>query len=239
MRDPVIVALLTVMAGPLAAQGAPEADPAAVYRQFAAQLARGAFADAARLLYLPVLDERRFEAVRRMRNHTPYEPTLADVTRHDPDMPPAVAEYQLAQMKKHLQDAANPFEHEWAGVKDTTELLRLTPTEAAARWLEARDPRTMMRRAFRSAPSCRGKRFLADSAAAMIRPVLAGSITRGDTAYVLVRQDVGPVEGDYFWEVPPTVVTLRRMEGRWFVWPAWSLGHGAGAFAISCDSVPR
>ena len=233
-----IVLALAVRASSVGAQPAPTSAPD-VFTEFVARMVTGRFRDAATLLYLPPLEERRLQAIVGARTQRRYVPTLADITRGDPEMPPAVAEYQLAQIRKHMAEAAEVgFEDEWFGVKDTIDLGRLTPAEAAERWLQARDQRRRMQMMWNRTPGCRGRPFVVDSLATFFRPSVVGVVQRGDTAWALYRIG-GGADGDFAMELPPTVAPLIRHGDRWYVWPAMTLLRGDGFMAISCDSMPR
>ena len=75
------------------------------------------------------------------------EPTVEEIMARDSTMPRAVAEYQLAQMKKYSGRSYGfgDMSYEFAGVHSQQELFALTPAAAMAKWLEAKDERTQMR----------------------------------------------------------------------------------------------
>jgi hypothetical protein len=74
--------------------------------------------------------------------------TAEQLRRGDPEMPLEVAEYYVARMRR--QRSRRTPEGEFAGVDSWAELSKLTPVEAFARFLEARDPRTQFANAVRN-----------------------------------------------------------------------------------------
>ena len=71
--------------------------------------------------------------------------------RDDPSMPRAVAEYQVKQAKESFRDF-NPLTYEYADVPTADSLAALPVDVAAARWLEAKDPRWLMKREMKRQP---------------------------------------------------------------------------------------
>jgi hypothetical protein len=72
---------------------------------------------------------------------TPSEPrpmpTVDDLLRHSPEMPRAVAEHQVAEMRRR-RDPAELLAREFTKVRSVDELRALAPEEALAQWLEVR-----------------------------------------------------------------------------------------------------
>ena len=75
----------------------------------------------------------------------PPESTVSELRRHQPDMPPEVAEYQIKQMQQLHAERLSRMEDEVAGVHSVEELRALDPVEACARSLEAHDPEHQVR----------------------------------------------------------------------------------------------
>jgi hypothetical protein len=72
--------------------------------------------------------------------------TVESLMAQDSTMTRAVAEWQVSKMRQYAD--SEPFaylSHQFARVRTQRELFALTPDEAAARWIEAQDPRTAMR----------------------------------------------------------------------------------------------
>ena len=85
--------------------------------------------------------------------------TIEQLTRHDPELPRAVAEYQVAQFET-MTDPREQLRDELPSVRDVAELKRLEPAEVFAAWLEGRSPKRMIERLVRQG------RFPAASASA-------------------------------------------------------------------------
>jgi hypothetical protein len=141
----VAVALAAAGAAPVHAQESPAQVAAAFFKAVAEERWR----DAARQLDLAAFDRFRRERIAAARLPQPphRQTTVEDLLRHDPDMPRAVAEYQIRKMTEARRHVFNWVDHEFAGVADVDALAALSAEESAARWLQARDLRWQSRRA--------------------------------------------------------------------------------------------
>lgn len=203
--------------------------------------------NAANLLELESLDRARRATLENERHpHAVRHLTLEWLLKQEPGMPRAVAEYQVAEAEKSLRKAEPRFAHEYANVRDTLTLARLSPLELGARFLEARDERYQVRRAYERTPRCAfdTSGFSADSTHASVRPLLIGQLVLGDTAYVLHREGViGGDDVDLI--MGPQVIVLHRKGGNWRIVPSESLlrwGNASGV-SVMCetleDSIPH
>jgi hypothetical protein len=124
------------------------ASPADIARQFFAAERDGRWLDAARLLDLKSFEPQRARSVaiaRHAHDAQPFHLTADQILRHDPSMPRAVAEYQVKQAANAFRDF-NPLSYEYADVPTADSLAALPIDVAAARWLQAKDPRWLMTR---------------------------------------------------------------------------------------------
>jgi len=102
-----------------------------------------------------LVDVRRFEPFFRQqvswaRAELPQpDPTVESMMAQDSTMTRAVAEWQLAQIKRYPRPAFGDRSYQFSGVHSQQELFALTPVQAIARWLEAQDERVRMRESFR------------------------------------------------------------------------------------------
>lgn len=138
--------VLTLLASNAGAQSSSSATPADVARDFFAAERDGRWLDAARLIDLKSFEAQRARSVANARHARPqFHLTVEELLRHNPTMPRAVAEYQVKQSEILMRDY-NPLWDEYADVPTADSLAHLPVGVAAARWLEAKDPRWQVRR---------------------------------------------------------------------------------------------
>jgi len=128
-------------------QSGSNASPADVAREFFAAERAARWLDAARMLDLKSFERQRAQSVanaRQASNAHPFHLTVDEILRHDPSMPRAAAEYQVKQAEQSFRDF-NPLTYEYADVPTADSLAALPVDVAAARWLEAKDPRWLMK----------------------------------------------------------------------------------------------
>jgi hypothetical protein len=223
------------------------AKPAEVVRSFFDAVAHERWVEAAGFLEVDVLDHGRRQQLEFWRHPPPeHRVTLEELMKQDPEMPRAVAEYQLARMERLRDRFDDQFSYEYANVHDTTTLAQMSPLETGARWLEARDERYQLRRAREQDSRCQQVPLDAftDSTNLLPRRVVLGALESGDTAFVLYRNRVvaGP-QGNIYVDVGfgPSVATLRRRNAIWRLLPNESLLRGgmggSGALSIVCGVV--
>lgn len=146
----VVVVAFAANAG-FAQQPATILDPADYMRAFFAAVTEERWIDAAAFVNLERLEQVRRSTMRfrRLPRAVP-KMTPEEYMRLDSKMPRAVAEYQVAMMERVQAEAADEgFSFQFAGVRDTVELQRLTLLELGARWLQAQDQREELRRAYK------------------------------------------------------------------------------------------
>lgn len=118
-----------------------------------------------------------------------------DFRRHQPDMPIEVAEYQLNQFKLHQAERLSRIDHELAGVTSLQELAELDPSEAFARWLEAHDPQTQLRRLVAQHPQVATSREVGVTGLPIDRMEALGAVVEEPFAYVLYRRSWAASDG--------------------------------------------
>jgi hypothetical protein len=243
-------------------QSAPNASPADVARDFFAAQRGGRWLDAAHLLDLKLFEPQRARSVANARATRPFHLTVERLLRDDPSMPRAVAEYQVKQSEAAFRDF-NPLSYEYADVPTADSLAALPIDVAAARWLEAQDPRWRMKSQPRSfSQSCtqmsdsgmkRVKTIDGAAAASLYTPpprevVAVASAGRtapglGDSlSYVLYREQYGisgvrPTERMARPEMrsSPRVLTLNRTASGWRVLPLMDFMEGLMIRAVNVD----
>lgn len=216
VRALLVAGLLHWPAQAHAQSGSPEATAS----QFLDAVAASRWDQAARLL-----DQQAFEQVlddfvsRTGRSEDRRLPTVEDLRRQDPSMPREVAEWQLRQMREAERRYADPTPFEFARVRSVAELRRLSPREAAARWLEARDPRYAIRQQLEA---MRCPVSSADEIPVPDRRVLGAVMEGSDVAYAVYRENVqfggGPSAGGDI-----GVIELHRDRGGWVISPRGDL----------------
>ncbi|MBB4636497.1 hypothetical protein [Longimicrobium terrae] len=154
--------------------------------------------------------------------------TADDWMRHDPELPRAVAEYYVRRAGPAR--AASALSRTFAGVDSAEELQALSTAQLLGRWLQAADPRWMLRQMLdedaRSSPEA------ADIPA--VRRVVAGAtLEEDDTAHVVFRSGFGS-------DLLPMleVASLRRTAGGWRMRFGKHNFLGTMAFGISFGPGP-
>jgi hypothetical protein len=167
------------------------ASPADIARQFFAAEREARWLEAARLLDLKSFEPRRARSVAnaRLAQHAqPFNLSVDQMLRHDPSMPRAVAEYQVKQAKESYRDF-NPLTYEYADVPTADSLAALPVDVAAARWLEAKDPRWLMKREMNRQPQT----FTGDCAKvydSLIKATKVPDIGAAATMFAVPRREV-------------------------------------------------
>lgn len=191
------------------------------------------WAETARFLDLDSFDRFRRDFIARARRQPDEgpQPSVEEILRNNPDMPREAAEYQLKAMREQQRRYADPTPFEFARVSSASALRALTAEEAAARWLESRDPRWQVRMQYEQA-GCPPPADLADIP--LPRRRLIGVVADGDsTTYALFKEDRG-ADGAPAWvggDVSVMELALRR--GRWVVVPRADLVAEVGNVDVS------
>lgn len=152
--------------------------------------------------------------------------------------PRAVLEWQYQQMTEHRKNDLpfGDFSREFAGVTSFRMLSQLTVADAAARWLEASDPRTALRLSARLS-GCDSTSTMGMLASRQRRDRLVGVVMASDTtAWALVATTppfIFPGQ-----EFPPELLMLRRRPGStWRVDP--QVRGGGMSYLTGLDCVRR
>lgn len=156
--------------------------------------------------------------------------TVEDLRRYDPSMPREVAEYQVRMMEEQRRRFADPTPWEFARVNSAAALTALSPVEAAARWIESRDPEWQVRMQFQQAgcpvPSDIG------SIAAPRRTLVGVLEPTGGVTYAVFRE-AQPADAPAWAGGDLSVMELRLKEGRWQVVPRADLLPEVGEVDLS------
>jgi len=208
--------------------------------------------DAVHFLDLEAIAQLRNEQVRSARRPARITPlTVERLLELDPDMPRAVAEYQVRKSNEQMKDISL-LAYEFARIPSIDTLAALPVAEVAARWLEAQGLRWQLRRSLASRQShgC----DMSDSvltAALLSRPAttpIFGTVVEDSTAsvlygYPLDTWDASPRRarrnrGVAARAIPPQVMTLRLVTGAWRIAPGF--GNTSVSFVSECVPVgPR
>ena len=232
--------------------------PEEVVRAFFGAEDQSRWLDAARMLDLNAFERIRkttVQGVRHMKDYPP--PTVESMMRMDPNMPRAVAEYQVKATQQQMRDY-DIIAEQFARVTSVDTLAALSVEDAAARWLEAKSPEWRTELTWRHARGrteikCPG---LTDSAARAIyiasakepRAVIRGATPdTGSVSYVVIDVDYPRIthrdSADLRYGPLPRALTLRRVEGAWKIEPAADLpdANGMGgsySFSVGCTKLP-
>ncbi len=213
---PLAIALLAATS-PVVAQSEPSARDAAA--RFLEAWNSRRWPDAARYLDLDQFDRFRQDFISRARRASTEgpQPSVEELRRRDPDMPREVAEYQVRRMEEQRRHYADPTPFEFARVSSLSALRALSPEEAAARWLESRDPQWQVRMQFEQA-GCRAPDDLDEIP--IPRRRLIGVVADADSLNYAVFREQGPGDQGQAWaEGDLSVLELRLRRGRWLVSP--------------------
>ena len=141
--------------------------------------------------------------------------TKADMKVVNPDKPDAVAEYEAAEVNRRRRETRGALHGEFVGLDTRQQLAELTPQEALARYLHARDPEwqfaeQVSRLDPRVAPLVR------DHIPVQRRSTIGAVLETPDTAHVVyaVRWSGATAESEYS---ETHVATLRHTPSGWRV----------------------
>jgi hypothetical protein len=211
--------------------------------------------DAARLIDLATFGALRDQELANMRSARKrmHQVTPEELMKFDPRMPRVVASYQAARANEQL-GRNDWLSHEYANVSSADSLAALSPLDAAARWLEARDSRYMMRQALvAQRDHCEVPDSILEQTVHLTRPThrRLGTVAADSLAYVLYTEDLPPEpdsasakalharqrSAGATYVISPPVLTLRRVSGQWRIAPSFGMST-AGSAVISCDPKP-
>ncbi len=224
-----VTAVWIAVAAPLAGQAGPREAAAGFLDAWNARR----WSETARLLDLDQFDRFRRDFIARARRQPDEgpQPTVEDLLRRSPDMPREAAEYQIKMMREQQRRFADPTPFEFARVASASALRALPVEEAAARWLESRDPRWQVRMQYEQA-GCGPPADLAE--VPVPRRRLIGVVADGDsTTYALFKEDLAD-DGTPAWVGGDvSVMELARRQGRWVVVPRADLLPEVGSVDVS------
>jgi hypothetical protein len=228
----IAVATSFLLPATLPAQAKSTASPTEVAREFFNAQSDGRWLDAARLLDLRSFERYRQNAIRDFRLRKGFAgPTPEQVMEREPGMPRAVAEY-VAGKYAGLADS-DALSTDFARTTSPEELAAIPLDEAAARWLEARDPRWQLERSrTHLPPGCQRPPVLPT-----VKPppnealgeVFSGLTAPGgaDTLSYVVFRDPTISRGAPGL-MPPGVLTLTSVNGQWKILPLPDVGFAGG-----------
>jgi len=231
--------------------GAAQANPEDVVRAFFKAEEEERWQDAAALLDQSYVVGMQRNIVHGFRNRSSiHKLTVEELMRADSTMPRAVAEYQLKRMNDVTRDS-DFLENDFARITTVDSLALLTPSEAAARWLEAKGPVYRTERSYRRGwtqvdcpdMSDSAKRAMLVKKSQFSHSTILGAARNSDSvSYVIVgiTYDAPRFENsEVRMEQSPRTMTLHKVSGAWKIVPtldmpdAYGLG-GMNTFAIAC-----
>jgi hypothetical protein len=217
-------------------------DPEGAFLAFFRAFAQQRWEDAVALLDVADLDQYRRQLVTSARLQPPVpQLTVEDLLRQDPDMPRAVAEYQLERMKRERASSGSYLSFEFAGVRDPAQLDSLPIADLAARWLRAQHPTTRLKDQLLQ----KGCRIPPDLDSQVDSPSVAivGSAEQQDgTAFVLFADTSLTRHDSGFHGASPQIAHLKRTPSGWRVVARYDLIHPVNTFlhlATCPEQLPR
>lgn len=199
------------------------------------------WAEAVTYLDLPAFEEYFKEVVSSARSDLPRpQMTVEELMAQDTTKPRAVAEWEVARMQKYTTRVRfHDFSHQFTGVTSFRELQTLTPAEAAARWLEAQDPRTEIRQWILDPPvRCPGEHPAIDTTRVFEifkRKSIGAAAVDDSTVYVLTVDGTWQLnEADSYVPDPGLVRVLRTSTG-WRIRHKGDLLSGTSSFGSGCN----
>ena len=246
-----LLSMVPIVSVSHAQSGTSAGTPAAVVDSFFRATEQERWRDAARLMDLDAFGELRDQAVRFMRHQpTVHRATPEEFMKMDPKMPRLVAEYQAARSNEAMTRYGG-VSQDYANVPSVDSLAALPVDEAAARWLQAKDPRYRMRR---SLEEVRRRCDLPDSIMTtllneqIMTAHVLGTVLEDSIAYVLYAEK--PVQRGgtdsaaararrrrstprAAWVMPPPVLTLRRLGSGWRIAPGEPFGGWSGYMTVA------
>jgi hypothetical protein len=213
-----------------------EAQPAAVRAvadSFYAAVERADWASAARFLDSAAVGRRLRERIQRARTELPMSrPTVESLMAADTTLPRAVAEWRLRDMTRWPERRFRDYSDEYAGISSFEALLALPVEEAGARWLEAMDPTSRIRRLLRER-GCDTRSFESIQAHLFRLRTLGALVADSARAYVLAETAANRAEGPPEAQVSPAVVSMVRVGQAWRIVPTYNLLSGGAMAGIS------
>jgi hypothetical protein len=245
MRGGATVVGVAILSAVAASRGIAQETPTQVATAFFKAMADERWLDAARRLDLAAFDRYRQEQVTALR-HTvrDRDMTVEQILFHNPDMPRAVAEYQIRQIQEHRELYGDGVSMQFADVANADSLAAMSLEDAAARWLQAMDHRWELRRLLK-AQRARGCRVPDDAEKFIPRPTpptIIGAIVSGSAAYVVYRNrdlaEHAPGSTYELSENEPRTMELRATSIGWRIRPRSALAGDVAIGVMSTDDCP-
>ncbi len=225
----VSLALTASSVAPAAGQSSPREAAAGFLEAWNARR----WTETARLLDLDSFDRfrRNFLARAQRQPDEGPQPNVEEMLRTNPGMPREAAEYQIRMMREQQRRYADPTPFEFARVSSASALRALTAEEAAARWLESRDPRWQVRMQYEQA-GCAPADDVAEIP--LPRRRLIGVVADSDsTTYALFKEDRGSDGAPAWVGGDVSVMELAQRRGRWVVVPRADLVPEVGSVDVA------
>jgi hypothetical protein len=225
-----------------------------VAKAFFEAVAAERWRDAASYLDLDSFERFRQQMIENYRLPRPAWSWTADsVIKHQPDMPKAVAEYQIAQMKKFASDTNATLRYQFADIRSVTELAALSTVEAAARMIEAEDIRYKLRLSQEMA-RCVPPYRKATPQIEIAPDQILGTIVRDSVAYVVHSEGLMSLdsatrarsarramqqhsEGRDWFSIPPMVMQLQNIGGRWLIAGGFGMLSRTNEAVVGCVGI--
>ena len=225
------VAVLALAGAPALLSG--QSDPRTAATGFLDAWNARRWTEAVQFLDLAQFDSFRKEFISRTRQDARQGPgiTVEELRRRNPGMPLEVARYQVQMIEEQRRRYADPTPYEFARVSSVSALAALSPAEAAARWLESRDPQWQVRMQFQEA-GCAVPSDL-DQMPKVTRRLL-GLVPDGDTAtYGLFKEERPDDDAPSWVGGDVSVMRLANRGGKWVVEPRADLIPEVGQVDVS------
>jgi hypothetical protein len=248
-----IIAIALIGMGGFASGAQSQAQPTKpenVAKAFFNAVAAGRWSEAAGYVDLDSFERFRQQMLGSEQSQSIAKWTADSLIKREPDMPRAVAEYQVAQIRKHFNDSSEALRYEFANVGTNSELAALSPIEAAARMIEAQDIRYKIRLSHETTRCVAPYRPAMPNAEVSPDQIL-GTIVRDSMAYVLHIKGVIALDSATKVEsarramyrrpedtepipFPPGVMQLRNVGGRWVILGGWGILASPNQVVVSC-----
>jgi hypothetical protein len=208
-----------------------EQSPEDAAGEFFAAVERGEWERAATFVHPETVSRFRDEMDSRVVEweRPPRTMSADDYLRHEPDMPPEVAEYNAMKSAEWARQQGPELPQFLAHVHEASEVSQLSGVELFARYMEAQDPRYQVRAAYDRAGRPMPEPVSDGSAARLVRTVLGAVMETESTAHVVYRQE-------WLHEGVPAphkhldVMTLERTHAGWRARDFDVSGNGRGVW---------
>jgi hypothetical protein len=164
---------------------------------------------------------------------TPRPLTVEDLKRHDPDLPDAVAEYQVQQFALRAADAGSWLLRDYAGIETREQLQALSPEQLLGRWLAGQAPEHQLRQTIRENRHPVTESDLVPVLPQIRRQVL-GAVREDESVAHVVYRFIWQIGNEEEADIDVKVTTLRRTPVGWrMIWRHDFLNVGNLSFDYS------